>query len=189
MCYFVCVEPNENRPPNKRRQALFLGTHEIKLDSKNRISVPAEIRRAIDIERDGESFIFTVGINGKAWLYCEKEYLAMASQHESDEIPSEEDLAYEQSWYGTAFRRVLDEENRLILPDKILRRTKLGKDLALIGVKGHLEIWNRVEWEAREDELAAKRVEMYMARKAKLEAARELPSPADRTGQQVETAK
>ena len=183
------VEPSENRQAGRRKHALFFGTHEIKADAKNRISVPSEVRRAIDKDRDGESFFFTVGINGKAWLYCEKEYLEMAEQQDSDDIPSEEDLAYDQSWYGTAFRRILDEEGRILIPEKIIKRTNLGKDLALIGVKGHLELWNRTEWEAREDELASKRVEMYLARKVKLEAARESQPTADRSGQHIESVK
>ena len=42
-----------------------------------------------------------------------------------------------------------DKQGRLTLPEKLLRRTRIEREITLIGVRDHLELWNRSEWEAR----------------------------------------
>jgi DNA-binding transcriptional regulator/RsmH inhibitor MraZ len=43
------------------RTTVLYGEFELAIDEKNRLLVPAEVRRALDPERDGEAFFITAG--------------------------------------------------------------------------------------------------------------------------------
>jgi len=55
-----------------------------------------------------------------------------------------------------------------VLPEPLLRRSNIKRDVTLIGVRDHLELWNREEWDAQRDALEAREAEIAMA-------SRELP--------------
>ena len=55
------------------------------------------------------------------------------------------------------------------IPPKIVKRAALGKEVTLIGVRDHLELWNRADWEAHSQQLQARRAEIAKrARQAQL---------------------
>ena len=58
--------------------AILYGQYELTIDAKNRLLVPADIRRRLEPERDGTAFFIVTGDNGRLWLYPEKIYEAMA---------------------------------------------------------------------------------------------------------------
>ena len=131
------------------QHAILTGEFELSIDEKNRLLIPAEIRKSIDPARDGEAFFLTVGVNRKPWLYPEKYYQALVSQRQQDLMPDEDLLLFDQMNFSMASRVEPDKQGRIVLPEKLLRRTSTGKDVTLIGVRNHLELWNRAEWEAR----------------------------------------
>jgi MraZ protein len=141
------------------KHGLFYGSYDLNLDPKHRLLVPSEVRRSINIERDGESFFVIVGTNKKPWLYVEKYYQEMAEQP-ADMLPSEDELAFNQLFYGMATRLILDTQGRILLPDKILKKTGIEKEITLVGNKEHLEIWNRTDWAVRETDLELQREEI-----------------------------
>jgi len=138
------------------QHAILFGEHELTIDDKNRLLVPAEVRKAIDPQRDGEAFFLVVGENHKIWFYAEKNYQTMAMQPEASLIPDANRLAFDQLYFALASRVEWDKQGRLVVPDKLMRRTNTGRDVTLVGVRDHLELWNRAEWEKQFDELQAR---------------------------------
>ena len=51
------------------------------------------------------------------------------------------------------------------MPQKTLKRAGITKEVSLIGVRDHLEVWNRADWEARIEELERKAAEIAIAAK------------------------
>ena len=131
------------------QHAILYGEHELTIDEKNRLLVPAEIRKAIDASRDGKAFFLVVGLNRKIWLYPEKYYQGLVSQRQQDLTPDEDLLLFDQMNFSMVSQVEPDKQGRIGLSEKLLRRTSTGKDVTLIGVRNHLELWNRAEWEAR----------------------------------------
>jgi MraZ protein len=64
-----------------------------------------------------------------------------------------------------ASRLEWDKAGRILIPDKTLRRTGLEKDVTLIGVRDHLELWNRGEWQTRREALLARSSEIALRAK------------------------
>jgi MraZ protein len=47
----------------------------------------------------------------------------------------------------------LDAQGRVLLPQKLVQRAGLGRDVIVAGVHEHVEIWNRDRWEAHREEI------------------------------------
>ena len=149
------------------RSLLLVGEYELSLDDKSRVLIPAEIRKKMDLERDGEAFYLVLGRNRQPWLYVEKFYEELvASQRPADLMPSEDENAYDQLIFGMAARLEMDKAGRVLIPQKMRKRTGLADEITVVGVKDHLELWNRDAWEARFNGLFERQGEVAAKAKA-----------------------
>lgn len=147
------------------RHPVLYGEYELTVDDKNRMLVPSEVRRSINPEVHGEAFFVVVGVNRVAWLYPERYYEHLVTNVPADITPGEDLLAFDQMNFAMASRLEPDKQGRILVPDKTLRRSGLGKEVTLIGVRDHLELWNRADWEARREQLLAKSAEIALRAK------------------------
>ena len=63
------------------KTTVLYGEYDITIDEKNRLLIPAEVRRSLDPERDGEAFFVIIGQNLRPWLYPERGYEQLVSKH------------------------------------------------------------------------------------------------------------
>lgn len=136
--------------------AIFRGIFDLAIDEKNRLLIPADVRRAMNPEIDGESFIMKYGWNGRPWLYGKNYENARAAKAESDEAPADEAQDFDQYSYALSEEVVWDKQGRVVVPQDFITWAKLDKEVCLVAVKDHLELWNRPEWLKRKEELLAK---------------------------------
>ena len=149
----------------------FHGEFELTVDSKNRLLVPAEVRRAIDPAVHGTALFLIVGPNRVPWMYPDRYYEILVSQTPTDITPDEDLLAYAQLKFAMASRIEWDAQGRVVMPEKTLKRTGIQKDVTVIGVRDHLELWNRADWESRFEQLFANSAEIESkAKKARQDA-------------------
>lgn len=129
----------------------FVGTFELTIDSKNRLSVPYAIRRKLNEDRDGHGFYVMPGSRrGTVAIYPEKYFEGMRP------VPPAERLSptaseWRQFEYSQASLLDPDSQGRLTLPKRLLDRVGIDKEVALIGVQDHLELWDRQAFNAFED--------------------------------------
>ncbi len=132
-------------------RVVFTGTYDHSIDQKNRMSIPADIRtmlqRAIDPAKGEPLYMYVMLGEGHALcLYTEKGFEKRANELDHSELDPDELLTYERLLFSLAKRVELDRQGRILLPENLLKRAKLGQDVVLIGVKDHLEIRNRTDW-------------------------------------------
>lgn len=156
------------------RHLLLIGEFELTIDDKNRLLIPAEIRKSMNSERDGDAFFLVLGLNRRPWLYPERYYEQMVSQMQSDITPGQEQLDFDHMNFALANRLEWDSQGRLLIPEKSLRRTELKREVTLIGARDRLEIWNRTDWESHREQLLARSAEVMMRAKQ----ARQVPTAA-----------
>lgn len=137
----------------------LFGNYELTLDEKNRLLVPSDIRKAWNPE-DAESLVIVPGVNRKLWLYTEKFYEQMAGRMESQLAPEEEKVLNDLLNFGTAQRLEMDKAGRVLIPEKLVKKGQLGREVTVVGMRDHVEIWNRSEWSAFEDDLENRRAEI-----------------------------
>jgi MraZ protein len=125
------------------QRPLLVGEFEITLDAKNRIAVPARLRSA-----------FEEGV----YVTQENERCLGGYSPEEFQRRLQEDV--EASKAGSADRRnvkrrlaanavyfpEMDKQGRVTLPGKHLEYAGISKDVSVIGVADHVEIWDRVAW-------------------------------------------
>jgi len=157
------------------RHPVLFGEYELNVDEKNRLLIPSEVRSRIKPEEHGEALFLVVGIDRRPWLYPERYYEELVTRQPSDITPAHDLLAFDQMHFALASRLEPDKQGRVLLPDKILRRAGIQKEVTLIGVRDHLELWNRADWEARREELERRGPESALAAKK----VRELERPAE----------
>ena len=138
---------------------------EVNVDDKNRLLIPSEVRRSINQAEHGEGFFLVMGINRRPWLYPERYYENLVTAGPADLTPEQDLLAFDQLHFAMASRVEPDGQGRLLLPQKILKRAGIQKEVTLIGVRDHLEVWNRADWEARIEELERQSAEIAIAAK------------------------
>ena len=137
----------------------LFGNYELTLDEKNRLLVPSEIRKAWNPE-DAESLVIVPGVNRKLWLYTEKFYEKMAEHMESELAPEEDKVLNDHMNFGTAQRVELDKSGRVLIPEKLVKKGNLQREVTVVGIRDHVEIWNRSEWNAHEEDLENRRAEI-----------------------------
>jgi MraZ protein len=137
---------------------VFTGTYEHTIDSKNRLAIPAEVRAQIQREAgtgEGETVYLyvTLGEGRTLALYTERGFEQRARELDSSELDAEQLLAYERLLFSTSQRVELDKQGRVRLPEPLLKRTQLGGEVVLLGVKDHLEVRDRGSWLAYLDQM------------------------------------
>jgi MraZ protein len=135
--------------PSRYRPLFLIGEYDALLDDKNRILVPAAFRKEVLEAREEKTLVCRIGRNRVAWLYPENYYRDLIAQRRMSLMPGEDEDKFNEAYYGMIYRLSWDAQGRVVLPEKIIKRTNLEKSLTLVGAGDHLAIWNREAWERR----------------------------------------
>jgi MraZ protein len=131
----------------------MFGEFGLTIDDKGRIMLPPEVRQQLDPEEHGEAFFIVIGVNRKPWLYPERGYEALVARVKADMEPGDDRVAFDQLYFSMASREEWDEQGWLIIPPETRRRTELEKNIVMVGVRDHYELWNRQAWQDRRNEV------------------------------------
>lgn len=160
---------------------LFLtGEYFHAIDAKSRLTVPAKLREAIDPAEEGSGFVAVRLFDGVLYLYTPRMYRQLAPQFESKMEASADVRNFKRLRYGLAEYLEVDRLGRVLISEHTLRRCGLSKEVAIVGVEDHIELWDRARWEAfvndqmaRHDELAERAMALERGSK------KEGPPPAE----------
>ena len=127
--------------------ALFLSTFINKIDSKGRVSVPAQFRLSLG-NPDFSGIVVYESFVNDCIEGCDIERIKKLSESIDNLDPfSEERDAFATTILGSAMQLAMDADGRVILPESLLKKT-LIKDKALFVGKGPtFEIWQPEKFE------------------------------------------
>lgn len=127
---------------------LFTGTYDHTIDSKNRLSIPAQLRALLEEQQQAKRLYLVPGQpSNTLWIYPERVFTTLADQLGSELIPDEDLLGFQQRFFPYTVILEPDPQGRVLLPEKMLRQSGLGREVVICGVMDHLEIRRRDEWE------------------------------------------
>jgi len=130
----------------------FVGMFELSIDNKNRLSIPHAIRSKMNCDEDGRSFYVVPGQRrGTLTLFPERYFEKIRKNAPPAEQLS--DAAYEWRQFEYSQSALLDPDNqgRVLIPERLLKRAGIGREVTLIGVQDRLELWDRAEFAAFEE--------------------------------------
>lgn len=140
---------------------VLTGTYEHTIDAKNRLAIPSEIRnriqRSVGVgEGDSIAMYITPGLGDRLCLYTEAGFEKRAEELDHSDADPDEIAAYEEVFYTLSQRIELDSAGRVRLPEALIQRAGLGKEVVLLGVKDHLQVRDRETWKAHVDTVLEK---------------------------------
>lgn len=141
---------------------VFGGAYHLTLDEKHRLLIPADVRKEINPNRDGNAFYAIEGSDGRLCLYPEAYYKALMRRVSTGLMPGADWLAFFRRNLGLAEKIELDRTGRILLSEEIRSDFSIGKEVTLWGVLDHLELWNRADFAAEKKSLRQRGPELVM---------------------------
>jgi MraZ protein len=137
---------------------LLTGTYERSLDDKQRLALPKRLR---DVLANQGQLVLTPGTDGSLALFPEQAFAALTEKLAARSPTGQEVRAFSRLLYAQSQSVEIDSQGRIRLPAELTRLAGLDRDVVLLGVGDHVELWNKSRWEAyladlqpRYDELA-----------------------------------
>ncbi len=125
---------------------MFRGSSFHTIDPKGRVIIPARFRDVLRAgggdgimlsRMDSSLFAYTF----EEWKKIEDKILAMAEK-------SEAMRRFRRVFIGGAFECNCDKQGRILIPPTLRHYAGVEKEIVLVGVLDHFEVWSRENWEA-----------------------------------------
>ena len=127
----------------------FRGHYEHSLDSKNRLSIPARFRAAFSsgvvLAKDPETCV-------AVWTPETHEAIIERALGGLNPMGAEY-RKLSRFHQGNSFEVELDASGRVTLPPPLLAHAMIEKEVVVVGVGDHLEVWGRERWEREQQSL------------------------------------
>ena len=122
-------------------QYTFTGEFTFSIDSKNRINIPAPLRKQF-LNIDKKTFIVTRGIDQCAWIYPRSEWEIIQKKLKELSSLSKTNRIFLRNHLRHASIIKFDNQGRFVLPQSLIDYSTIKKDVTIIGVLNKIEIWN-----------------------------------------------
>lgn len=123
------------------------GTFERSLDEKFRVAVPRGLKEAFPLEENGELYL-APGNEGCLSVYAPHEFDEFAHRLASVSPGRANVRTFLRLFYARAERVIADKQSRIRIPDRLLEYGHLQRNVVLLGVNDHVEIWDKETWES-----------------------------------------
>jgi MraZ protein len=132
---------------------LLTGTYPRTLDDKNRLVLPKRLRDLLS----GPAILFvTPGPDQSLWLYTEGELERLSARLDQAPAADAEARVFRRLYFAQTEAVDLDKTGRLLISERLAQFAGLQKEVILIGVRDHLELWDAARWQAYVNDNAAR---------------------------------
>ena len=104
------------------------GEYRHTIDAKGRLAMPAKLRDEL-----GEHFTVTKGLDGCLFVYPDAEWASLEAR-------------IQRYYCANAFDAQLDAQGRILIPGNLREFACLEKDVTVVGLLDHAEIWDTEKW-------------------------------------------
>jgi MraZ protein len=122
-------------------QYTFTGQYSFNIDSKNRINIPAPLRKQFS-KKDKKTFVVTRGIDSCTWIYPITEWKKIQNELQQLSSLSKTNRIFLRNHLRHANILKYDSQGRFVLPQSLIEYASIKKDITIIGVLNKIEIWN-----------------------------------------------
>ena len=118
------------------------GGYQHNIDAKGRLIFPIKLREAL-----GEHFVIFKGLDNCINVYSQEKWAAFEQQLAA--LPSKARKV--QRFFSANFECEPDAQGRILIPQTLREYAGLRKDVTVIGMIDHVEIWDSAAWKAYND--------------------------------------
>jgi len=127
--------------------AFFKGQETFSIDAKNRINIPAKMRKSIAPEANN-TFTLTRGQDKCITAYPLDEWRKYEEKFESLNQYDPKNRYFLRTILSWSEEVGLDGQQRLMVPKKLIDFAEIDKKVTIVGVGDHIEIWNPDHYDA-----------------------------------------
>ncbi|MDO4776618.1 MAG: division/cell wall cluster transcriptional repressor MraZ [Cardiobacteriaceae bacterium] len=127
---------------------MFRGIHQITLDAKGRLSIPAKLRAFFEEESENK-LVMTADIEKNLMIYTLPQWEAVEAK--LTKLPSLDKKARQlkRLFMGYASELELDGTGRVLIPSMLREYAGLDKKVTLVGMGNKFELWSAERWESQ----------------------------------------
>lgn len=122
------------------------GTFERLIDDKLRLSLPKPLKEAFGVKGTDALFL-APGNEGCLSVYSADGFDQFARQLASVSPGRANVRNFLRLFYARAERVVLDKQNRIRIPERLVSHASLQHEVVILGINDHAEIWDKTTWE------------------------------------------
>ena len=124
---------------------MYRGSSFHTIDVKGRIIIPKRFR---DVVSDrGDHRLMVSRMDRSLVVYALREWEKIESKILSLAEKNDNMRRFRRVFIGGAFECVWDKQDRILIPPSLREYAGLGKEIVLVGVLDHFEIWSRENWD------------------------------------------
>lgn len=129
---------------------MFFGYYEHSLDDKGRLVIPSKMR-----EEAGTKLYIMKGYDGALSIFKASSFKRMVEEAENIPFTKRNTRKYLRVQLGSTCEMDVDKQGRVQIPSQLLTKYEISKEVVILGVGDHIEVWDRnkyLEYEQEADE-------------------------------------
>ncbi|HEY4503998.1 MAG TPA: division/cell wall cluster transcriptional repressor MraZ [Candidatus Paceibacterota bacterium] len=132
---------------------MLIGEYRHVIDDKNRLSLPAKFRR-----ETGKRVVITSGLDSCLFVFTTKSWESITERLSSADssMLQADNRGFNRYLLGGAVEIEVDALGRMLIPDYLISRAKLGRNVVIVGVRERAEIWDEERWNAYRADIEGK---------------------------------
>jgi MraZ protein len=132
---------------------VFLGRYRHTIDTKGRLSIPGKYRDVL-AQRYGDVLVVTKDSDLCLVIHPMEEWKQLAEKIKAIPGAVQAVKDYKRFVHGEAVDCTLDRQGRILIPPELREFAGLGRDVVLVGVNDHIEVWSLERWQTKSEQMA-----------------------------------
>ena len=141
---------------------MFIGTYYYNMDDKGRVALPAKYREILSQDEVflNKTFDGSIGVYTKeGWKKFEENLYS----HMTDTTTNRKSRKIARFFLSGANSLELDKQGRILVPANLREFASLDKEIVIIGMNDHLEIWDATKFEEVDEDFDVDDIENFLA--------------------------
>jgi len=126
---------------------VITGTFRRVLDEKGRFALPKSMRVSVQQLEPESRWYMAPGIDGCLALYSEGAFQRLGELLANGSPTGPDVRAFSRLFYSQAQGVELDGQGRMRIPAGLASLARLNREIVVVGVRDHVEIWDAEQWE------------------------------------------
>ncbi|MFA6675794.1 MAG: division/cell wall cluster transcriptional repressor MraZ [Bacilli bacterium] len=120
---------------------MFFGSFAHTLDDKGRLVIPRKMREEIGVK----AFIMK-GFDGALSIYKASEFEKLVQEFNTLSFNKKNSRDYLRVQLASVSELEVDKSGRVQIPAQMLTKFQIGKEVMVIGMGDHIEVWNQTDF-------------------------------------------
>ena len=127
---------------------MYFGSFAHNLDDKGRLMIPRKMREEL-----GYKVYIMKGFEGSLSLYDESGYQKLVSEFTRLSFNQQKVRDYLRLQFASTYEMDVDKLGRVQLPTALLTKYGISKEVLVLGIGDHIEVWDKAKYEEYENSI------------------------------------